>query len=249
MTNRTRDVLNLIEDAGRDFPLEIVERVEKNGRILVELRAGNGAVRQFSVSNTSRNDVRGDLNEKARMKRFARDNAPRTEPPASAEAVASPVTTKPEPAQIVVPKTRATLTMKNAPKTAHATTEHAPSRTLDMSAKSAPATESTPASRELTPKEFYKLCSYITDYEGPDAHDDIDVFAMVCTRWLGQSVSVEAVREALDATGVAEPKHWTKQDDPHIVVARELATIMRELGREPSPQFARFLKSIDTAAV
>jgi hypothetical protein len=58
----------------KDVGLEVVSHYGKQNRVCVDVRAENGVTASFSLSNTSRSDVRGDLNEQSRMKRFARAN-------------------------------------------------------------------------------------------------------------------------------------------------------------------------------
>jgi hypothetical protein len=72
---RTRDLVNMAKDVG----LEVVSHHIKQNRVCIEARAENGASSSFSLSNSSRSDIRGDLNEQSRMKRFARANASQAE--------------------------------------------------------------------------------------------------------------------------------------------------------------------------
>jgi len=92
---RKRLLIDMVKDAG----LELVGTELKSGRIAAEVKAPNGVVRTFTISSTSRIDPRGDLNEQARIKRFARENpAPgaKEETPDMAKKDAAPVTHTPD---------------------------------------------------------------------------------------------------------------------------------------------------------
>lgn len=64
----------LLNDMVKDAGLEVVSAEMRNGRVAIDARAPNGVTRTFSLSNHTRSDPKGDLNEHSRIKRFAREN-------------------------------------------------------------------------------------------------------------------------------------------------------------------------------
>ena len=66
--------MKLLRDMVLDAGLEIVSTGMKNNRVAIEAKAPNSVVGTFQLSTSSRADPRGDLNEHARIKRFARNN-------------------------------------------------------------------------------------------------------------------------------------------------------------------------------
>ena len=71
-------------------------------------RAPNGREQTFSLSNGSTSDVRGDLNEASRMKRFAKANQ-KVEPPKTALSLALTQ------AKVVEPRVRRRITIELEP--------------------------------------------------------------------------------------------------------------------------------------
>jgi hypothetical protein len=112
-----------------------------------------------------------------------------------------------------------------------------------VSVKAAREPEPTPATRELTPIEFYKLCEWVkaTDLS---RSGEIEVAVIRATDALQCAVSEPAFREAMQAVGKTEPDDWTKVEEPHVVVARELYAVMQELGHSPSLAFCRLMQSL-----
>lgn len=99
MKKRMKDLATMIEAAG----LVIVQSCQENGRVTVVGMAPNGVTAKFSISSTSKTDLRGDMNESGRMKRFARANP--------APEIAEPSTTQ-------APTKEPTEMLKHAPATA-----------------------------------------------------------------------------------------------------------------------------------
>lgn len=95
MERRQKNIFDMAERAGLS-PLRY-ERRDTRGVLLA--LAENGAEREFSVSLGSRTDSRGDANELARMRRFARENA--------LSAIATPETTTTNKDAITMSKTPA----------------------------------------------------------------------------------------------------------------------------------------------
>jgi hypothetical protein len=77
MHSRTKELIEMAREAG----LEPIAQFSAGSRLVVEARAGNGVTRQFQLQRKP-GDQCGDLNERARMRRFGRENpAPDTETP------------------------------------------------------------------------------------------------------------------------------------------------------------------------
>lgn len=193
--SRLRDLVDMVKDAG----LAVVQHYSKAGRVCVDVRAPNGVERTFAISLRP-GDARGDLNEHAKIRRFARENTP-----------IPPAVELPPP--VVKPKDD----MKKPTETAAAT--------------------------ELTPREFYRLCEWLKQANAASV-SGLDVLARAASEAIGQPVSEAAMREAMEATDTAEPDAWNPLPEPHVVLARELEALLKQLGTDPSPLFKRMLTSL-----
>lgn len=69
MIKRERDIEDMVERCG----LETLNFSKNGGHYQLTLRAPNGETRRFAFAKTP-SDVRGDLNQEAELKRWARDN-------------------------------------------------------------------------------------------------------------------------------------------------------------------------------
>lgn len=193
--SRTRDLVNMVKDA----ELEVVQHYSKAGRVCVDVRAPNGVERTFAISLRP-GDVRGDLNEQSKIRRFARENTP-----------IPPAVELPPP--VVKPKDD----MKKPTETAAAT--------------------------ELTPREFYRLCELLKKVDLSTVAS-IEVAARHMGAELDMKISEEVLREAMEATDTPEPDAWNPLPEPHVVLARELEALLKQLGTDPSPQFKRLLAAL-----
>ncbi|WP_109479127.1 hypothetical protein [Paraburkholderia sp. C35] len=210
MTNRTRDLVQMAKAVG----LDVIKHYQKDSRIFVDTRAANGVTRAFNITK-SPNDIRGDVNERARMKRFVNENPAPTAP--------TPETPK-----------RKTLTVKKADST-------------PISPDAAPAPAAAPvstAAQELTQKEFYRLCSFVEQGEGPAQYSSLEAYAMRVSGVMGQTVSEDAIREAMDVTGTATPDRWLPTLDPSAVLIKEMHALIESLGHKPSADFKRLFASV-----
>jgi hypothetical protein len=104
-------------------------------------------------------------------------------------------------------------------------------------------TPASTAAQQLTPIEFYRLCEWLKKQTVAD-FASVDALALAGAQYMGESVSEGTIREAMQATGTAEPESWTALPDPHVVLARELEALLKQLGTDPSPTFRRFLASL-----
>ncbi|MDN7179054.1 hypothetical protein M0D69_13735 [Caballeronia sp. SEWSISQ10-4 2] len=101
----------------------------------------------------------------------------------------------------------------------------------------------TPAAKELTQIEFYRLCEWLK-IQDLATYASLEVLTAAAARICSHNVSEATVREAMTATGVTDPEVWTAIPDPQIVLARELAAIQYALGHEPSSLFRRYLETL-----
>lgn len=102
--SRLRDLATMLKDAG----LDVVESYPKAGRVHVQAAAPNGVTRSFSLS-LKPSDARGDLNEQAKIRRFARENTPippavELPPPVVTPKADMTKNTAPEAAQELTPR-------------------------------------------------------------------------------------------------------------------------------------------------
>lgn len=92
MNKRQKDLKVMAEDAG----LVALHPVRRHNRVAFLCEAPNGVTQEFTISNGSSMDQHGDLNERARMKRFARENpapAAAPQPPQQQKAPSMPART------------------------------------------------------------------------------------------------------------------------------------------------------------
>jgi hypothetical protein len=187
MNNRMRLLVGFVREAG----LILVNHYQKPNKYCVDVQAENGAARTFWLS-IKESDLRGDVNERAAIRRFARQNA----------------------IEVVV-------------------TEEVMATKKDVKAEG--------ALDQLTPAEFYKLCEW-TKAANWAGIANIEAAATLASTHVKQAVSETVLREAMAATETAEPEHWTVLPEPHVVVARELDSLMKLLGHERSRLFARMME-------
>lgn len=181
---RTKELVGMVRDAG----LQVARTYTKGNRVCVDAVAPNGLAKMFALSQNP-GDMRGDLNERALIRRFARQNGVQEQPEEEVKK-----------------------------------------------------DEQTPVL--LTPAEFYKLCVWVkaAAIEAPN----LEALALLAGRHIGQPVSEAVMREAMTATETAEPDHWHPLPEPHIIVANELAAILKQLGVEPSKNFARLMAALNS---
>lgn len=216
MNNRTRDLVNMVKDAG----LEVVEHYRKHSSVCVDARAPNGVERSFHLLEKS-SSMRADLDVQGRIRRFARENsAPgadtiveTTLPPPAPEPRAPAVQPKPQQKRIL----------------------------RIMKEKSTQTNATTAAEQELTMAEFYRLCEWTKKTVGPNV-PSLEALALLATSFIGHTVSEKAVREAMNATETPEPECWSPPKEPHVIVALELEKFMRSLGAEPSEALLNLLR-------
>ena len=125
-------------------------------------------------------------------------------------------------------------------------TEAAPTTTNDPTMTTKKSTRTPPASSiELSPLDFYRLCEWLkTKASEISCLPSFDAMALAITQHIGQPVENATIQQAMQVTGVAEPEHWNDPTDPTLVLARELATLMKSLGAAQSTAFAKLVSQV-----
>ena len=214
MDKRSKELATMVEAAG----LEELRIYHASSRVHVLARAPNGAEQTFSVS-TGKGDYRGDLNESARMKRFARANPA---PAKTALGIALAEAKVVEPPRV---RPRITIDLEPPPAAPQlsiepATTMTAPSKTIN----------------KISQVQFFKLCTWLQAADVKEAHS-YQWIADRASVAIGATVSPSTVREAYTATDLELPERLRAPAvEPHVYVARELAAFMRKLGENPSEE-------------
>lgn len=181
------------------------------GHIGVLVEADNGNKKRFSCS-VQAGDYRADKNQESYFRQFARANLDREtvahQPQTLEQHIAADDVQQPEP---ITQPTKQTMT----------------------------TTPATPAAKkyQTTHIEFFKLCEWlkITNLTGVYT---IPRCMELATPALGFPVPYTAIQSALEATGIKLPERPAnepaqKRDRTHIL-AKELAALLVELGKEPS---------------
>ncbi len=91
---------------------------------------------------------------------------------------------------------------------------------------------------ELTPVDFYKVCEWLKAQ--PLANfPNKEALTLGAAKHIGSTVTDADITTAMDTISISEPPHWSEPTDPHAILVRELSTMMKELGVNASPAFAR----------
>ena len=110
--------------------------------------------------------------------------------------------------------------------------------TLTMQKVTAKTQAAKPAVQTLTPVDFYKVCEWIKTQAMP-TFPNLEALALGAAKHIGAAVHESDITTAMETVGVSEPPHWAEPTDPHAIIVRELATMMKELGHAASPAFSR----------
>lgn len=196
--------------------LAVVSCEKKNGRQFATVLAENKVTRTFSISLGSRSDPRGDLNELGAMKRFARENRLQSPPEPS-----TTTSTKPPVSDMTTATPRKTIT--------------APTRAATSASKTAVQT--------LSHVDFYRACEWVKG-QVLSTVPSLEALAMLAGQHLGSAVPEDEMKTVMEIVGISEPAHWAEPTDPRAILARELLTIMKKLGEEPSQAFKQLATSL-----
>ncbi|CAN7543738.1 hypothetical protein LJR130_003834 [Variovorax sp. LjRoot130] len=228
MEKRHKDMLTLLTAAG----LEPGKIYSHRGRICGEGMAPNGREQTFSLSNGSTSDVRGDLNESSRMKRFAKAN-PKVEPPKTALGLALTQAKVIESPRV---RRRITIDLEPPPPPPQLELTAPPPAPVQPPPVPAPMTAPAKTINKISQISFFKLCTWLQTADLKEAHS-YQWIADRASPVVGVTVSPSTVREAYTATGVELPERLRAPAvEPHVYVARELAAFMRKLGENPSEE-------------
>ena len=96
----------------------------------------------------------------------------------------------------------------------------------------------TPKKHVTSHANFYRVCEWVTTTDLTKIHS-FDEAAIAATKALNFTVPHYTVKSALEATGKSSNvvrKRSSKNRDRVVVLATELAALMRELGKEPSAE-------------
>lgn len=238
MHKRTRDMTTMVEVAA----LTLIRTYQAKARLCADVRAPNGVEMTFSLSTGSRSDVRGDLNEQAKMKRFARLNPAASQSPEQIAQREADLVALPAPA--VVHKPRRRLAPVTTPVRRAITPPAPPITTSTITMSKAPTTN---VVEDFTPRQFYLLCEWLKAQKLP-LIPSFDALAMLASQHFGMPASEATIKEAIALTELVEPEHWAPPTEPHQILAQEMVTFMRSLGAEPSAAVISLLKHVAVSA-
>ncbi|RKP44735.1 hypothetical protein [Pararobbsia silviterrae] len=196
--------------------LEVVRVQRESNRMCAVLRAPNGVERSFSIA-TGKCDSAGDNLASMHMRRFLREN------PAPEAATPS---TEPTKKAAQMSEKRPTLTAKSSP----------------TPAASGPVSSASRAAEELTPREFHRLCLWVVSEASK--HPSAESLAVAATTHFEHAISAETVTHAMDVAECPQPEAWTPLPEPTVVLANEIAILLKSLGTDPSPQFRRLMETL-----
>ena len=91
---------------------------------------------------------------------------------------------------------------------------------------------------QLAPIDFYKVCEWLKG-QPLATFPNLEALTLGAAKHIASTVTDADIKTAMDATGIAEPEHWSEPTDPHAILVRELSTMMKELGVTESPAFSR----------
>ena len=120
------------------------------------------------------------------------------------------------------PKTRETLTMQKD--------KAKPTIKIDPNLE--------PVVKALSPVDFYRACEWLK-LQTLTTFPDMEALVLGAAKHIETAFLVDDMKVAMETVGISEPPHWSEPTDPHTILVRELATMMKELGHAASPAFAR----------
>lgn len=231
MDKRHKEMQTLLANAG----LEAGRIYDQKGRVHGEGTAPNGRTQVFSLSGGSRGDPRGDLNEHARMKRFAKANPKLTTAASQPTQLQAALQRASILAAPPIEKRRITIDLEQ-PESAPPASDPPPPSTMTMPAPKPTPTAAAKQIRKLTQIEFYQLCEWLKGAK----LQDVATFAeleRLAHKGTDIDVSASTIREAYAATKLELPEKLRAPAPPdHVVVAKILSDFMRKLGEAPPPE-------------
>lgn len=94
------------------------------------------------------------------------------------------------------------------------------------------------AVQALSHVDFYRVCEWVKA-QNLATVPSLEALAMFAGQWLQSAVPEDEMKLVMTTIGVSEPTHWAEPTDPQAILARELLTVMKKLGEDPSAAFKR----------
>lgn len=243
LTARERQLKDMLGSLG----LRVQGARPSNGRIAVTVRANNGAEREFKFAqHVDGGGARGLQNEKAMVRRWLTTVTLQTETVVAA-ALRQAGVVKTGEGDLVG------FQFEDAPQPPHSASEPVaaapaePVPVLPAEPKEEPVAQTQlkavpkkPVINKISQTEFYRLCEWLKAKNLQDAETTQVALALEASKALDLTVVDSTVGTALKAIGVTlrSPKALPSSAklDRTRVIAKELVHLLRELGKEPSPE-------------
>lgn len=100
-----------------------------------------------------------------------------------------------------------------------------------------------PMQAPLDPVAFYRACEWLKGQKIV-TFTSLEALAKDATEHVGTTVSEDDMKLVMVTLNVSEPAHWNDPKDPQAIIVRELATVMKKLGENPSAAFDRLAASL-----
>lgn len=238
--------LTLLKRFIAENDLELIDHGTEGTRWYANVRARNGQTAKFTMPKKE-GDIRGDLNESARIKRFAVANN------GTPDLTGVPETTEKD-IEVVV---RRKLTMVDL-KTGNQETLDKAAAQLDAptplaSTAAPPAEAASPPAKpkrtiaRVTQAQFYKLVEFIKPVDTLKFFDH-QALADFCTEQLGFPVARTSVREALEILGKTTQYQQQRADASHrneaqvVTIAKALCGLFEHLGEKVPEDLRRIIR-------
>lgn len=231
--------LNLLKRFALENNLDLLETGTDGTRWFAEVQAQNGAKSRFTLPKKE-GDIRGDLNEQGRIKRFAQNNVATMTLPSVPPATEGDV-------QVTVRRKLAVVMASTGLPAADPQPPAPPPPPTAMEQKPVPQgvdsvldkKEPTRRLRRLTQAQFYQLIKLLEDTDTMKfySHDEL---AKHCTAKLGIEIAETSTKDACKLLGKTTQYQHNRQNgvtkaDSTNVVARCLVQLFEHLG-EPVPE-------------
>lgn len=232
--------LNMLRRVISDSGLTLVDSGADGVRWYAIAQAPNGETQRFSFSKKE-GDLRGDLNESSKIKRFANGNNVIT------ADLSMPNNTNPD-VSVTVKKKMHLVPQNEAVETPPTTSAPTAPPEPEKPASAPPAAPAKAAQNRLHRAEFYKLTKLIEPLDTL-TFATLDALAQHATAQLGFPVNKSSVADALDAMG----KMTQAQNNLHnpkqkvsggaiAVLARSLCALYEHLGETAPDDLKRLVK-------
>lgn len=259
MNKREKALCDMLDSAG----LVRVSMSSQKGRHFAIGRAPNGKEARFSVSCGGSDDFRGELNELARMRRFAKNNQADTKPaPGVPSTLPSPVaetrrefappkrtvtiTVKPRPAPpLHTPP--AAKTQPTMPAPAPTTKQQEPTPTMSKAATN-PSKGKPP--QRMDRAQFLKLVKWAEkagEYRGK-GKTLADLCAIASAELGLPTVQASAMEDALDYHNAKDVIAKPAKRTPTAILAETLVSLLQKFGEQVPADLAALAKKASAEA-